>query len=122
MGIAESTSTDSDGDTSTSYSPAVKFTYRVAEQEYTGNKITFGFIQGYGNYKKAQAALAHYPLGAQVTVYYNPANPADAVLERKAGGSTISLVLGIVFILISMCLGCPIIVMIGSSALSSIKF
>lgn len=118
--IAESTSTDSDGDTSTSYSPAVKFTYRVAQQEYTGNKITFGFIQGHGNYKKAQAVLAHYPLGAQVNVYYDPANPADAVLERKAGGSTISLVLGIIFILISLCLGCPVIVMLVSRALSAL--
>jgi len=94
----------------------------VAGQEYKGDKITFGFTQGYGNYAKAQAALARYPLGAQVTVYYNPANPTDAVLERKAGGSTISLVLGIIFILVSLCLGCPVIVMIGSSALSSIKF
>jgi hypothetical protein len=120
--ISESTSTDSDGDRSTSYSPALEYTYNVAGQEYKGDKIAFGFTQGYGRYAKAQAALARYPLGAQVTLYYNPANPADAVLERKAGGSTISLVLGIIFILISICLGCPIIVMIGSSALSSIKF
>ncbi|MBA4379859.1 MAG: hypothetical protein C0393_04105 [Anaerolinea sp.] len=118
--IAESTSTDSDGDTSTSYSPAVEYTYSVAGQEYKGNKITFGFTQGYGNYAKAQAALARYTLGAQVTVYYDPANPADAVLERKAGGSTISLVLGIIFILISLCLGCPVIVMLVSRALSAL--
>jgi len=120
--ISESTSTDSDSDRSTSYSPAVEYTYNVAGQEYKGNKITFGFTQGYGRYAKAQAALARYPLGAQVTVYYDPANPADAVLERKAGGSTVSLVLGIIFILVSLCLGCPVIVMIGSSALSALKF
>jgi hypothetical protein len=120
--ISESTSTDSDGDRSTSYSPAVEYTYNVAGQEYKGNKVAFGFTQGYGRYAKAQAALARYPLGAQVTVFYDPANPADAVLERKAGGSTISLVMGIIFILVSLCLGCPVIVMIGSSALSALKF
>ncbi|MDI6769063.1 MAG: DUF3592 domain-containing protein [Anaerolineales bacterium] len=120
--IAESTSTDSDGDTSTSYSPAVKFTYNVAGQEYKGNKITFGFTQGYRNYAKAQAALARYPLGAQVTIYYDPANPADAVLERKAGGNTLAMVLGIILLAISLCLGCPMIVMIGLNAISTLNF
>jgi hypothetical protein len=31
---------------------------------------------------QAQATAARYPIGATVTVYYNPANPAEAVLEK----------------------------------------
>ncbi|MBU2611188.1 MAG: DUF3592 domain-containing protein [Chloroflexi bacterium] len=120
--VSESTSTDSDGDERTSYSPKVEYTYNVAGQEYKGDKITFGFTQGYGRYAKAQAALASYPLGAQVNVYYDPANPADAVLERKAGGNTLAMVLGIILLAISLCLGCPVLVMVGSNAISALKF
>jgi hypothetical protein len=29
-----------------------------------------------------RAVVARYPVGARVTVYFNPANPADAALER----------------------------------------
>ena len=94
----------------------------MAGQEYKGDKITFGFTQGYGRYAKAQAALASYPLGAQVNVYYDPANPADAVLERKAGGNTLAMVLGIILLAISLCLGCPVLVMVGSNAISALKF
>jgi hypothetical protein len=39
-------------------------------------------------------------------VYYNPDDPSDAVLERQAGGATLSLVIGIVFMVIGLSLGC----------------
>ena len=30
---------------------------------------------------QAQATVARYPIGANVTVYYNPANPTESALE-----------------------------------------
>ena len=105
--VSHHTSTDSDGDSSDHYTPNVKYTYQAIGQEYEGTKFGFGFQQSYGSSGKAQAALARFPVGAQVTVYYNPNNPAEAVLERKAGGSTLSLVLGIIFLAVSLCVGCP---------------
>jgi len=30
----------------------------------------------------AQKTIERYPVGAQVMVYYNPANPAESALER----------------------------------------
>jgi len=105
--VAHHTNTDSDGDTSEHYTPKVSYTYQALGQEYQGNKIGFGFQQSFGSSAKAQAALARFPVGGQVTVYYDPNNPSEAVLERKAGGSTLSLVLGIIFIVVSLCLGCP---------------
>jgi hypothetical protein len=108
-GVGHHTSTDSDGDRSDHYTPKVSYTYPVSGQTYEGSKIGFGMQQSFGNPGKAQAALARFPVGAQVPVYYDPNNPAEAVLERKAGGSTVSLVLGIVFLLVSLCLGCPVL-------------
>jgi hypothetical protein len=104
--VSHSTHTDTDGDSRDSYTPYVEYTYQVAGQSYNGRDLTFGFTQGYGNASKAQAMLAKYPVGAQVNVYYDPADPQKAVLERQAGGYGVGLVLGIIFLVVGACLGC----------------
>jgi hypothetical protein len=105
--VTRSTSTDSEGDTSVSYSPHVEYTYQVGGKEYRGKDITFGFKQGYGSPAKAEEVTARYPEGGSVTVYYDPANPQKAVLERRAGGFGASLAIGIIFLAIGLCLACP---------------
>jgi len=118
--VSHHTSTDSDGDTSDHYSPKVRYTYPVAGTTYEGDKIGFGFQQSFGNASKAQAALTRYPVGGQISVFYDPNNPADAVLERRAGGSNVSLMIGIVFLVIGACLGCPGLVALLIASLPSI--
>ena len=113
--VSHHTSTDTDGDTQDSYSPEVCYHYQTGGQEYDGSKIGFGFQQSFNSRSQAEQALSRFPEGSQVTVYYNPANPAEAVLERKAGGSTLSLVLGIIFLLVGLCLGCSGLVFLLSS-------
>jgi len=110
--VAHHTSTDSEGDRSDHYTPKVSYTYQASGQTYEGSKIGFGMQQSFGSAAKAQATLARFPMGGQVAVYYDPNNPAEAVLERKAGGSTMSLILGIVFLLVSLCLGCPVLTVV----------
>lgn len=105
--VSHSTRTDSDGDTTTTYTPHVEYVYQVGGQEYRGKNITFGFTQGYGSPGKAQEALARYPVGSQVSVYYDPSQPGESVLERKAGGFTLSLIIGGIFLVIGVCAGIP---------------
>jgi hypothetical protein len=115
--VSHSVHTDTDGDSRDSYTPTVEYTYQVAGQEYTGGDITFGFKQGYGNASKAQTVVGKYPVGAQVSVYYDPADPQQAVLERQAGGYGVGLVLGIIFLVIGACLGCGGVFALVSSLL-----
>jgi hypothetical protein len=117
--VSHHTSTDSDGDSSDYYTPKVSYTYQALGQEYQGDKIGFGFQVSYGSPGKAQAILASFPVGGQVAVYYDPNNPAESVLERKAGGSTLTLVLGIIFIAVSLCVGCPGLVVLVLAPWSS---
>jgi hypothetical protein len=49
---------------------------------------------------QAQTVLARYPLNAPVVVYYNPAKPSDAVLERKAPGSNFLIWVGAAILLL----------------------
>ncbi len=107
--VTYSTQTDTDGDSSDSYFPQVSYTYQALGQEYAGHKISFGFAKAHNSRRQAENELARYPLGSQVTVYYNPSNPAEAVLERKAGGTVIATVLGVAFILLGLCIACPLI-------------
>jgi len=47
---------------------------------YQGTVVRVGNIRG----KYAEEALARYQAGASVTVFYDPADPGDCVLEREA--------------------------------------
>jgi len=116
--VQHNVSTDSEGDRHDYYSPLVEYTYEVGGQAYTGRTIRFGFNPSFGNEAKAQAALASYPVGAQVTVYYNPNNPAEAVLERKASATNTGMILGIIFIAVSACLACPLLLALVFRAFS----
>ena len=56
--------------------PIVSYEYAVDGRTYQCRRIKYGLTP------KAAPALAKYKVGSQVAVFYNPANPADAILER----------------------------------------
>jgi len=68
----------SDGDV-ISY-PLVVYQYTVGEKSYTSEKIRPGTNWGGSG---ADKVIARYPVGSQVAVYYDPANPSTAALERN---------------------------------------
>ncbi len=63
--------------------PVVQYSYQVMGQMLQGQKIMPGPDTGGTG---AQKVVNRYPAGAQVTVYYDPNNPSDAVLERSMPG------------------------------------
>lgn len=68
---------------STSTFPVVVYQYEVNGKTYQSQTIKAG--EQFMNVRilgQAEATAAHYPIGANVTVYYNPANPAESALER----------------------------------------
>ena len=78
---------------STNY-PVVQYAYQVGGQSYQNSKLAPGpEVGGTG----AGKVVARYPIGAQVMVFYNPENPSDAVLERKAPAQWLMWLLLIVF-------------------------
>lgn len=65
---------------STNY-PVVQYSYQVGGQAFHSAKLAPGpEVGGTG----AGKIVDRYPMGAQVMVFYDPKNPSDAVLERKA--------------------------------------
>lgn len=78
---------------STAY-PVVQYSYQVNGQAYQSYKLAPGpEVGGTG----ANKVVARYPAGAQVMVFYDPQNPSDAVLERKAPAMWLMWLLLVVF-------------------------
>jgi len=59
----------------------VTYEYRVGTRRFTGHRISLG--EDPGDFQVAET-LQRYPAGSQVTVYYNPDKPSQAVLEAGA--------------------------------------
>ena len=55
------------------------YEYSVADKTLRNNRVSIG--EDLGNFEVAET-IARYPVGAEVTVYYNPLHPKEAVLER----------------------------------------
>ena len=74
--------------------PVVRYSYQVGGQAHKGSRIAPGpEVGGTG----ANKVIERYATGAEVTVFYNPGNPADAVLEKQAPSMKLFWVLLIVF-------------------------
>jgi hypothetical protein len=59
--------------------PVVEYEFTAAGRKIRGSRIGIGDDAGGVN---SEATLARYPLGAAVTVYYDPADPTSCALER----------------------------------------
>jgi hypothetical protein len=70
---------EKDGDEK--YRADIRFAYRVSGREFEGENVKWGWLPVYAWRSRAAAALASYPVGKAVTVHYDPAQPATAVLE-----------------------------------------
>lgn len=95
-------SSDEDGD---SYRPEVAYDYQAGGQFHTSYTIKFG-ENSYSSRRRAETIAANYPVGKQVTVYYDPEQPGRSVLEPGVtGGSYIVLGVGVFFILLTLIIG-----------------
>jgi hypothetical protein len=85
-----------------SYSPEVIYRYTANNQQYENHTIKFG-ENSYSSSRKAENIASGYPVGKEVTVYYDPEDPARSVLEPGvSGGSYILLGIGVLFALIGL--------------------
>ena len=85
----------------TSFFPVIQYEYVVDNQHYLGNRIAFS-TRSYSRSKQAEEALKAFQVGASVWVFYDPAQPGQAVLERKAAGGTLLMVIGGAIVLVAI--------------------
>ncbi|MDP3547158.1 MAG: DUF3592 domain-containing protein [Phreatobacter sp.] len=71
----------------------VIYSFKVDGQTYGGDRIAFGAKASSTVAGLISGAADRYPAGSAVTVFYNPDNPAESVLERRAAGLVVLWVL-----------------------------
>jgi len=93
---------DEDGSANYYFVPHIEYEYEVGGSVYKGKKFSFGSHPSFSQQAKAHTYLAQYPLEASVNVYYDPANPQEAVLERIARSSKLGMIMGIVMLVVGL--------------------
>jgi hypothetical protein len=83
-----SRSRDSKGrsSTSTTYGADVSYKYTVGGEAYTSERISYGDF--HGSREGAESLTKKYNVGREVTVYYNPEDAAQSVLEPGTSAGT----------------------------------
>gem|GEM_PF-2162197 len=77
------TLTDLEGEIT--YAPGVAYSYEAEGMIFPYNRLNY---QPSADRSQAEEVVARYPLGAAVTVYYDPADPGQSTLEPGWAGST----------------------------------
>jgi uncharacterized protein DUF3592 len=82
--------------------PVVEYEFSVGGKTVRGNRIGIGEDAGGTN---TEATLRRYPVGATVTVFYDPANPRSCVLERgvpEGIGKGLAVIVGFVVVFVGV--------------------
>ena len=83
--VTSGVSVDRDLDGRT-YAADILYRYVVDGHEYTCDRVRFGTFLSFAWRRSADALTKRFPVGASVTVAYDPAKPSRGVLEPGLGG------------------------------------
>ncbi|MGN7614213.1 DUF3592 domain-containing protein, partial [Magnetococcales bacterium HHB-1] len=87
------------------YNPDIRFVYQVGNNHYEGDRIQYGVGVGSFLFKRyAQNVVQRYPLKKVVTVYYDPDDPENEIVERSPalGFSLVWIALFVFFVGLSV--------------------
>lgn len=81
------------------YYPSITYRWEIDGAPYTGSRYRLGTThEKFKTREQATAAAAAFRNGAPIRVYYDPANPSEAVLNRDtSGGVFVPLPIGLLF-------------------------
>ncbi|MEM9942641.1 MAG: DUF3592 domain-containing protein [Planctomycetota bacterium] len=78
-----------DSDSGTNYRPKIKYEYVVNNQKLVNDSIRYGETSSNDSY--AKEFIDQHPVGSETTVFFDPQNPSDSVLETGIQGSDLFL-------------------------------
>ncbi|MBN1388385.1 MAG: DUF3592 domain-containing protein [Bacteroidales bacterium] len=87
-------------DGKTHYQPDIAYTYSVDGKKYSSSKINAGEQAMDNNVNSAKKIQAKYPVGKEVTIWYDPGLPASSALEPgiKTGDILLASIAAIFFL------------------------
>lgn len=96
----------------TLYSPEIKYCYVVGDKRYISDQYDFALRFSNHDFDRAYRIVGQNPVGRHVTVYYNPADPSEAILSLDVASSYLLLLflqifVVVAFFLIGQCITLP---------------
>ncbi len=104
--ISSHSGTDSEGESVEVYAPKVVYEYAVNGVVHRSDRLAIGPAATYPKRRRAEQEVARYPVGSEVRVFYNPQNPAEAVLQTSLQAGKTMLILGIIFLVLGVLIAC----------------
>jgi hypothetical protein len=100
----------------TVYVPVVNYAYQVGNRDYQSGRIKFDWQGNWAvrSLGEAQTVLNDYPASKEVTVFYDPTNPAQAVLEREQSAAGM---LAVRWVGVAFLAAAAVILALGANAL-----
>ncbi len=84
--------------------PHVRFSYIVEGTTYHGElDVAYDSWQFRS---KAERLVRHYPAGMNVTIYYDPKDPKNSVLQRSSARNIVGMIVGILMLVLGITTGC----------------
>jgi hypothetical protein len=80
-----------DGKPIKTYGAAIRYTYEVGGKTYGSDQIQLGGTRETSDPDEFEQAVARYPVGKRVTVYYDPTDPGIATLEPGASAGIFNM-------------------------------
>ena len=80
----------------------VTYEYTVNGTGYSNSRIQFGTPTTYFRKSAALAAISRYPVDCALEVYYNPENPAEAVLDRTSPSGLEYIICGVILLVMAV--------------------
>jgi hypothetical protein len=65
------------------YHPVIRYSYTVDGQQYENDRYSVLDDTRFSSWEPAQELLSKFPVGGEITVYYNPESPKDSYLDRN---------------------------------------
>lgn len=104
--VSSHTETDSEGEGVEAYAPRVVYEYEVNGVAHRSDRLAIGPVATSRNRRSAEQEVARYPVGGEVRVFYNPQNPAEAVLQTRLQAGNAMFILGIIFLGLAVLIAC----------------
>jgi hypothetical protein len=98
--IDQDRATSSDDDSATLFL-ALEYRFEVNGQSFIGNRQRFD-EKRFATTKQAKTALAKFPVGGSVQVFYDPQSPTHCVLERSNSTGWVFTVIGAAMIVLAL--------------------
>lgn len=80
--VLESRVTTSHGDHGSTYGFGIRYRYTVGDQSFEGDRYAFGSGSSSDGHGRASELVRRHPAGSKLEVYYDPAKPQEAVIDR----------------------------------------